>query len=157
MASELKMQQEHYYGSCLCGGIRYQVDNIEPLMAHCHCAMCRKFHGAAFATFGEAKAQNFKWLDGAELLQEYRAQNDSIRRFCRVCGSSLTFAPAHNPDRLVEFSLGTLDSQISHRPDAHVYVKYKAGWSAINDGLPQFEEGRSGAHIGPDNTGTHCE
>ena len=44
-----------YKGLCLCGSIKYAVDKIEPKMGHCHCSMCRKFHGAAFATFGEAK------------------------------------------------------------------------------------------------------
>ncbi|MFT6270599.1 MAG: hypothetical protein ACJAVV_003438 [Alphaproteobacteria bacterium] len=42
-----------FKGSCLCGLIKYEVKAIETRMAHCQCAMCRKFHGAAFATQGE--------------------------------------------------------------------------------------------------------
>ena len=51
-------------GSCLCGAIAYEVKELEPNMANCHCGMCRKFHGAAFATFGEAKSENFRWTRG---------------------------------------------------------------------------------------------
>ena len=40
-------------GQCLCGSIQYEIDKVEPKMAHCHCSMCRKFHGAAFSTFAE--------------------------------------------------------------------------------------------------------
>ena len=47
-------------GTCLCGGIVYEVNALEPKMGHCHCSMCRKFHGAAFATYGEAKRENFR-------------------------------------------------------------------------------------------------
>ena len=35
-------------GSCLCGGVRFEITG--PLMrsSHCHCRMCQKQHGAAF-------------------------------------------------------------------------------------------------------------
>jgi len=36
-----------YRGQCLCGAVKYAVDAIGPRMAHCHCSMCRQFHGAA--------------------------------------------------------------------------------------------------------------
>ena len=35
-------------GSCLCGGIKFEING--PLVApnNCHCTMCSKQHGAAF-------------------------------------------------------------------------------------------------------------
>ena len=60
-------------------------------MAHCHCSMCRKHTGAALATYGEAKKENFRWNKGTELLESYVASNGTTRKFCRVCGSSMTF------------------------------------------------------------------
>lgn len=57
-------------------------------------------------------------------------------------GSSMTFKPAHGGDDLVEFSLGTLDSDIDQRPDAHIFVGSKANWVQIDDKLPRFSEGR---------------
>ncbi|WP_432454110.1 MULTISPECIES: GFA family protein [unclassified Agarivorans] len=131
-----------YLGQCLCGGIRYQVDQIEPQMGHCHCGMCRKFHGAAYATYGEAKQEHFHWLSGQDLLRQFKADNGTTRQFCGRCGSSLTFAPANDNGKLVEFSLGTLDSDIDEAPDAHIYTAYKANWSQISDDLPQYPEGR---------------
>lgn len=53
-----------YKGQCLCGAVEYEVDEFSPKMAHCHCSMCRKFHGAAFATYGTAKKSAFRWLRG---------------------------------------------------------------------------------------------
>lgn len=104
--------------------------------------MCRKFHGAAFATFGEARVENFRWLKGEELLQEYRADNGTLRRFCRNCGSSMTFTPASGTGELIEFALGTLDSPMAHRPDAHIFVGFKAGWYDIRDSLPRYQTDR---------------
>ncbi|NNC99649.1 MAG: GFA family protein [Gammaproteobacteria bacterium] len=135
------MHNTTYRGSCLCQGVQFEVDQIEPRMAHCHCSMCRKFHGAAFATYGEARKNNFRWLRGEQLLKSYTAKNRSTRRFCQNCGSSLTFAPAKQND-FVEFALASLDTEIKQTPDAHVFTAYKADWYKIIDDLPQFKEGR---------------
>ena len=131
-----------YKGQCLCGSIKYQVDKIEPKMGHCHCSMCRKFHGAAFATFGEAKRENFHWINGEDLLQSYRAENGTTRKFCKQCGSSLIFEASDDSTGVVEFSLGTLDSHLDASPDVHIFVGSKANWSKICDGLPQFDGDR---------------
>jgi hypothetical protein len=131
-----------YHGSCLCGAVQYEVDQLEPRMAQCHCRMCRKFHGAAHSTYGEAKLENFRWTRGEEELAEYVASNHTTRQFCRICGSSMTFTPSHGAGGLIEFSLATLDCDIRERPDAHVFVDFKADWSMICDDLPQYREGR---------------
>lgn len=136
-----------YRGQCLCGAVRYEVDAFSTRMGHCHCSMCRKFHGAAFATYGEAKASDFRWLQGEAELASYRAGNGTTRRFCRHCGSSMTFASASGPDDVVEIALGTLDSNLDLSPDAHIYVGSKASWSEILDDLPQYVEGRRSSRI----------
>ena len=132
-----------YSGQCLCGQIQYQVDKIEPRMGHCHCQMCRKFHGAAFATFGEAKVKDFKWLKGENLLKSYNADNGTIRKFCVSCGSSMVFVPSNDTGELIEFSLGTLDSEVDVKPDAHIFTQFKSCWYEIKDSLPQFKQGRN--------------
>jgi len=132
-----------YKGQCLCGAIKYEVDEIKPQMGHCHCSMCRKFHGAAFSTLGEADAKNFRWTEGEELLKNYVAGNGSVRQFCQNCGSSMTFALSEEPNGLIEFSLGTLDSDLDVPPDAHVYTGSKANWVEICDELPQYKKGRT--------------
>ena len=119
-----------------------KVAQIETRMANCHCSMCRKFHGAAFATFGEAKSGNFQWLTGQELLKSYTAYNGATRQFCSVCGSSLTFSPANDEHQFIEFSLGSLDTDIPLRPDAHIYIGSKANWIELHDELPKYTEGR---------------
>ena len=36
-------------GSCLCGDIAFEIDGPVDTAGHCHCSMCRKFHGSARA------------------------------------------------------------------------------------------------------------
>jgi len=129
-------------GQCLCGKIKYEVTKIEDRMGHCHCSMCRKFHGAAFATLGEAKTENFRWVTGEAQLKSYVAPNGTTRKFCNNCGSSLIFEPAGDAGELIEFSLGTLDSDIELKPDAHIYTEFGANWYETSDNLPKYEKGR---------------
>ena len=131
-----------YKGKCLCGLVSYEVDEIQPKMGHCHCTMCRKFHGAAFATFGEALVEHFRWLSGEHHLKTYHAENGTQRQFCENCGSSLRFIPSNDSGKLVEFSLGTLDSDIPLKPDAHIYTDNAANWNEITDDLPQHKAHR---------------
>ena len=136
-----------YRGSCLCNAIRFEVDEFEPQTGNCHCSMCRKFHGAAYATLAEARQDHFRWIAGKDLIKSYTADNGTIRSFCLNCGSSLMFAsPNADPD-LVEISLGCFDDEVPIRPDAHIYVAYGAKWALSEDDLPQYEAGRDSHRI----------
>lgn len=57
-------------GSCLCGAVRYQVDGPPKRVAHCHCTLCQKHHGAAFGSYaaylprlGKALSSRVRWSD----------------------------------------------------------------------------------------------
>ena len=51
-------------GSCLCGVVRYEVDQLDMPISHCHCTTCRKAHAAAFATTAGVMRQHFRWMAG---------------------------------------------------------------------------------------------
>ena len=138
----VKTDNSPYKGQCLCGLVKYEVDEIEPHIAHCHCSMCRKFHGSAFSTFVEVKLNKFRWVNGKNNLKTYLAPNGTKRQFCENCGSSLIFISSDSSGESIEFSLGTLDSEIELKPDAHVFTNYSVNWYEVNDGLPKYKEGR---------------
>lgn len=124
-------------GSCLCGRNRYEVEGLIPHTTHCHCSLCRKFHGAAFATYGVVEREKFRWLSDGRELAEYTDSNGNTRGFCKHCGSSLTFR-APGDEGTVDIALGTLDDAPDLPPSAHIHVASKAGWFEICDKLPQF-------------------
>ena len=138
---------EPYRGSCLCGGIRFEVDEFAPRTGNCHCSMCRKFHGAAYATFAEALSGHFRWTAGEDLLKGYTAENATTRTFCSNCGSSLTFSSPSADPELVEIALGCFDDEVPIRPDAHIFVASGAHWATPDDDLPQYEAGRDSHRI----------
>ncbi len=139
----MKTHQAKYRGSCLCGKVRYEVTEFEAKIAHCHCKMCQKFHGAAFSTFGEVKLKNLHWITGYDHLKSYQASNNTIRKFCNTCGSSLVFcSPYNQKDGTVELAISTLDDSRGLIPDAHIYTSSKVPWLTIDDGLKKYTEYR---------------
>jgi hypothetical protein len=140
-------RREPYAGRCLCGQVGYAIDRFEPNVAHCHCSMCRKFHGAAFTTFASVRKEHFRWTGGERLLKSYRAPNGTVRRFCSNCGSSMVFVPAAGDGGMVEIALGTLDSDLDFGPDAHIFVGSKANWDVLCDELPKFVGDRDSERV----------
>ena len=126
--------------SCLCGDIRWEcAADSESNMSHCHCSMCRKAHGSAYATFVSVPERDFRWLAGEARLARYRATPDSPfdRTFCPSCGSagptvvdSWAFVPA-----------GCMDGDPGARPHYHIFAgpQHNAPWFPITDDLKQFE------------------
>lgn len=133
-----------YSGSCLCGEVRFEVVKFENRIAHCHCKMCQKFHGAAFSTFAEVKNENLHFTGGQNLLSSYQADNDTERKFCRNCGSSLLFISKYNrQDRTTEVSLSAFDNLPEQlNIDAHIFCASKAKWLSLNDDVNKFEQYR---------------
>ena len=126
-------------GSCLCNGIRYEIDHFASTVVNCHCSMCRKATGAAFRTRVSLPSAAFRWLAGEELVSRYQSSPGETRTFCRVCGSTLPTFFRDHPD-VIGLPLGTLDEDPGIRPTANVYVASKAPWFEITDDLPQFAE-----------------
>jgi hypothetical protein len=123
-------------GGCLCGRIRYAVDGSITDVDNCHCSMCRRFHGAAFATYGKVAAEHFRWLAGQDLLSVYETSPGIGWAFCRNCGSSLGVP---KDGALSEITLGSLDGDPGVRPAEHIFVGSKAAWFEITDTLPQHD------------------
>ena len=134
-------------GSCLCGGIKFEITGplLSPL--NCHCSQCRKQHGAAFRSRVRVAAQDFRWLEGEHLIKFYESLRGYQRGFCRECGSPIINRAGPNWKPPAEFpvsapqygvALAVLDDP-PVQPQCHTFVASKAPWFEITDDLPQYE------------------
>jgi hypothetical protein len=125
-------------GRCLCEALRYQIDGPFIDLLHCHCSMCRKHHGTAFATWAAAPASGFRWTSDTSTLSSYKSSEKGHRDFCRICGS---VAPMlDDASGLVIAPAGNLEGDPGIRPTKHMFVASKARWYTITDELPQYDE-----------------
>ena len=56
-------------GSCLCGGVRFEVTAPFRRANHCHCSRCRKHSGTFGETQGRVPREGFRLLQGEDLIQ----------------------------------------------------------------------------------------
>ena len=128
-------------GSCLCGQIKHEVTRFHPEITNCHCQVCRKFHGAAFATYGKVQSQDFRWLEGQALLSTYQSSLVAERGFCKCCGSSLYYKVLGQKDQ-ISIAIGTLDDEPSRSVDNSIFCSSRPPWSVCNKDIPEYPEWR---------------
>jgi hypothetical protein len=128
-------------GSCLCGGVQFEVDRAVGPFELCHCSRCRKASGSAFAAGLGVRVDDFRLLSGRELIRSYEApvlEHPPAYRvaFCSRCGSPVPDPPAGAT--WLEIPAGVLDDDPGLRPDKHIFVEIKSAWFPISDSLPQM-------------------
>ena len=125
-------------GRCECARVRYEVDGEIVDFSHCHCSICRRIHGAAFATWGGVARDKFSYLSGEDSLKIYSFSKNADSIFCEHCGSTLMVDYKPEPEALY-ITLGTVDGSVNCPPGYHQFVGSKAPWFEIHDELPQYE------------------
>jgi len=125
-------------GSCLCGRVRWALREAPRLAEHCHCGMCRKWHGAAFSSNAEVAEGALELESGADELASYRSSPLRERVFCRRCGAKLWIRRLDAPET-VALCLAALDGDPGVAPSRHVFAANAAPWLERTDSLPRFE------------------
>ena len=121
------MNADPHRGSCLCGCVRYRVDGAFERVTHCHCSMCRKSHGAAFATYATVSTPQLV-LEDAGTLTWYRSSTTAERGFCTTCGSSLFWRDETRYPGMIDVALGTMDTPLGNIEIKDIFVESKADW-----------------------------
>jgi|ETNmetMinimDraft_26_1059896.scaffolds.fasta_scaffold57759_1 hypothetical protein len=129
-------------GSCLCGGIRFEIESAVGPFEICHCNRCRKRSGAAALAMIRVLSSDFKLVSGRELIKNYDAPllyrpPAYQSSFCAECGSP---APPADPEgESLEIPAGLLDTDPEIKPDKHIFVEFVPPWDRISDGLPRYD------------------
>ena len=124
-----------YYGSCLCGAVRFEVEGAFERFYLCHCQHCRKDTGSAHGANLFSSTATLKWLAGENKVTVFNLPNTRHRHcFCSTCGSALPDLQLNGA--LLKVPAGSLDTDVHTRPDAHIFVASKANWDEALEQLP---------------------
>jgi hypothetical protein len=127
-------------GGCFCGRVRYEVTGVPYNATNCHCAICRRASGAPFVAWFSVKRGEFRIVAGEPA--SFRSSDHGTRRFCSQCGTQIIFASTDFPDE-VDVTTGSLDDPNAVPPRDHTRTSSRLGWLDLDDGLPEFQEGRA--------------
>jgi hypothetical protein len=126
-------------GSCLCGGVRFEVSEPFELVSACHCTSCKKISGGAGTVSGHARSETITIVEGEALLTTYQPSEGSAKTFCSRCGSNL-FGGGWPQSEHASVRLSALETPWGRGPDRHVYVRSVAPWETLpDDGAPRYD------------------
>ena len=141
-------------GGCICGAVRYTLTTPAKSTYHCHCLMCRKAHGALFATFSVFAAES--WQITAGQLSVYSSSPGTTRQFCATCGCQILSTVSSMAEH-VFVTCGSMDAHVhpGHSKDAetHIFAADRTCWKdfvSIDTGVASFggyEQGGSGIDV----------
>jgi hypothetical protein len=122
-----------HHGSCLCGAVRFSInDALRPPDA-CHCRECRRQSGHFWTSTDVSRTA--LTIEGADRLTWFQSSEKIRRGFCSVCGAFLFWDPAVR-DRIA-VAMGALDPPTDVHLETHIFVAEKGDYYEIADGLPQ--------------------
>lgn len=128
-------------GSCLCGGVRFEIDRAEGTFELCHCHRCRKVTGSIGMPAVEVKTADFRFLAGHELVDAYDApilyRGPAYHAtFCTRCGSPVP--EPEPPGEVMEIAAGLFDDELGVALDKHIFVEHAPAWDTTGDDLPRY-------------------
>jgi hypothetical protein len=125
-------------GRCVCGELRYSLDDL-PLFTHaCHCLDCQRRTGTAFAMTTIVMRRDLRITHGVTSAKQTSPRSTTYG--CATCNTTIYVASTAFPSTIV-LRPGTLDDSTVATPRAHVWVRRKQAWLMLPEDVPQFEEG----------------
>lgn len=127
-------------GRCLCGDLTFTATLPSKWMAHCHCHLCQRAHGAGVVTWVGFGEDQVVLDDPAGRLAWYASTPGAGRGFCRRCGSTLFFRSVRWPGEL-HVVRSNFDDPLDREPQLHVFFGSHAPWLTTGeDGLARIDE-----------------
>ena len=124
-------------GSCLCGGVTYELTGTLRNSVACHCVQCRKTSGH-YVSATQVRPEQLT-ITSNKTLQWYRSSPVAERGFCNVCGSSL-FWRHDNDNGATSIMSGTLEGPTGIHTEKHIFVADKGDYYTIADHIPQHDQ-----------------
>ncbi len=122
-------------GSCLCGGVEFEIDGEFEPRSYCHCTSCKRLSGGAATANARARSDEINVVKGRELLTTYQPDEGSAKTFCSVCGSNL-FGGGWPEREYCSVRLPAIDSPFEGAPTQHIFTRSVAAWETLpDDGL----------------------
>jgi hypothetical protein len=126
-------------GTCLCGGVRFEVTGPFERVSACHCVSCKGISGGAGTVSGRVPTEAITILEGRELLTTYQPDEGSAKTFCSRCGSNL-FGGGWPESEATSVRLPALEEPYEGKIQSHLFVRSVAPWETLpEDGAERHD------------------
>ncbi len=122
-------------GGCLCGGVRYEVEEPLTALGDCHCIDCRRSSGAPYVTWGTVPRSQRR-IQGATRRVHHAGR---VRVFAACCGTHLFFEEDEESDT-IDVTIATLDDPVPHAPAKAIWLEDHLPWVPLNPAVPKYAQ-----------------
>ncbi len=127
-------------GGCQCGAVRYRASAMLDNAHICHCRMCQKAVGNAFAALVAAPDDALEWTRG--MPSTFRSSSHVERGFCAACGTPLFY---HDLTAgRTNLTIGSLDRPDDFPPREQAGTESRVAWFATLPNLHDAGETEAG-------------
>ncbi len=119
-------------GGCQCGAVRFALFAAPEGTHLCHCRMCQKAVGNAFAALAPVRKADFAWTRGAPSF--FQSSTIVARGFCAACGTPLSFG--YLDSEWIDVTIGSLDDPGKAPARRHFSVESRLSWLHFADDWP---------------------
>ncbi|NOH31482.1 GFA family protein [Vibrio mediterranei] len=124
-------------GGCLCGSVRFEVQDSFENFYFCHCEQCRRVTGSSHASNAITHKNNIVWTKGEKLTVRFDHPSGAFTKvFCSRCGSGLPHDSQNGKDLVVP--VGCLDTALSLSPNAQIFCSEKTEWFRKGVVAPEY-------------------
>lgn len=130
-------------GGCLCGKIRYAVNQPVDKIIACHCTHCQRTSGAGASYNTPVAASAFQITAGSpKCFADTPASGNIMNRyFCGDCGSPIYSQRTKTPEMVV-VKVGTLDDSNHMKLIMNIWTKSARPWMHIDPATELHPENR---------------
>jgi hypothetical protein len=122
-------------GSCLCGGVRFEVEGPIRGVGQCHCSLCRKVSGTMGNAIFLVPKERFRWIEGEDAVRTFSLPSGWGVTRCVECGSPL---PVCLDENQYWVNAGLMDDPIRTTIKIHIHTASMADWDRIPESERQF-------------------
>lgn len=122
------------HGGCQCGAVRFSVSAGTADFGLCHCRMCQRATGNAFAPLFQVPRGRVAWVGEPK---EWASSNLAWRGFCSNCGTPLYYRDSET----VELMAGCFSPDFRPDPQFETGDESRLSWLDHMTDRPRFDTG----------------
>ena len=137
-------------GQCMCGAVRFRATDVPDHFGVCHCEMCRRWTGSAFANV-EVPEGSVTW-EGEAQIATLQSSRWAERAWCRRCGSGLYWHMTQGGDYsgTYDIALGLFDEPDAFKIASEIYTDLKPhGFNLVDEGQKKLTRAECVAKFPP--------
>ncbi len=114
-------------GGCLCGTVRFRIDNNFSNLLICHCKQCRKTTGAGSAANLISTTGSLELTNGADLVTTFRHPTRYFTKaFCGLCGGAVPYL--NHTETLCFVPAGSLEGEPEVTRQDNIFTEERPDW-----------------------------